>query len=213
VLAYAFLARGAVEPLSGFAWPTPADARQGAWVDANSAPREALRGYPARELPYWLDDELWDVELEGRLAQRDHLLLAERARLVGRIDAWADPLAWEFVAACARRISGPAAVALRDEGRADAAARLERAADLEELRQAAAAAAELPAPTAQLAGYLADVCFYAADAGIPARAAGVAAKMSAYALAAGASSPRAHAAALARERDWQAAWLVGRLGL
>jgi hypothetical protein len=213
VVAYAFLARGAVEPLSGFAWPTPAETRRGAWVNADSVPREALRGYPSGDLPYWLDDELWRIELVGKLAERDHLLLAERARLAGRIDAWADPVAWEFVAACARRIAVPAAVALREEGRAHAAARLEGAGDLGELEQAAAAAADLRGSRAQLAGYLADVCFYSRDAGIPARAAGVAAKMSAHALAADAADARAHDAVLARERAWQAGWLVERLGL
>jgi len=209
VRAYVFLARGATEPFSGFVWPTPAGGAPGAWVDASTAPRDALRGYQARDLPYWLDDELWIVELAGRLTHRDHLLLPERARLMSRIDAWSDPIAREFVARCARRVAQEAIQALRTEGHADAATRLDGASDLRDLETAALDAAD-PSPGGTLAGYVADVCFYARDAGVPARAAGVAAKMSAYALA---DPGEDVGGRLARERTWQAAWLVDRLGL
>jgi hypothetical protein len=212
VFAYAFLAKGAVDPLSGFVWPTPTDGEPGAWVSRDTAPREALRGYPARDLPYWLDEELWNIELAGALTERGHLLLGERARLLGRIDAWTDAVAWDLVAASARRVARPAAIALREHGRTEAAAHLEDATDLGDLERAATSAADHPHPGATLAAYVADVCFYAHDAGVAAQGAGVAAKMSAYALANDvndASRPER----LAAERAWQAAWLVDRLGL
>jgi hypothetical protein len=210
VLAYVFLGKGAVEPLSGFVWPARDDGERGAWVDAETAPSEALRGYQAGELPYWLDDELWSIELAGTLTERDHLLIAERARLLHRIDSWAEPLAWEFVTACARRVARQAAGALRADGLANSAAALETAADLGELERAASAAADRPGAAGTLAGYAADVCFYARDAGIAARAAGVAAKMSAYALA---GDVPGYDERFARERTWQAGWLADRLGL
>jgi hypothetical protein len=205
VLAYAFLAERAVEPLSEFAWPTPAEGEPGVWIGADTAPREALRGCLAGDLPYWLDDELWNVELEGELAERPHLLLADRARLLGQVDAWGSPLAWELVDACARRVAHRAASALREEGRTEAATSLEEAGDIEALEQAASAAAGRPGPAGTLAGYAADVCFYARDAGVPARAANVAAKMTAYALAGDIADEN--------ERAWQAAWLAEHLGL
>jgi hypothetical protein len=211
VLAYAFLAEGRVEPLTGFAWPT----RRGgtsSWVDAEAAPREALRGYRAHDLPYWLDDELWSVELEGTVAARDHVLVAERARLLGRVDTWTEELAGQFVAECAQRVARKAAVALRDDGLAGAASELERAKSLDELERAALAAAESSSPGAKLAGYVTDVCFYARDAGSATRAAGIAAKMSAYALAGEVDDPLA-SERLVSERAWQAAWLVERLDL
>jgi hypothetical protein len=211
MLAYAFLAKGAVEPLSGFAWPMPKDEHD-VWVDVDTAPSEALRGYAAADLPYWVDEELWSIELAGTLAQRDHLLLAERARLLGRIDAWTDPLAWEFVAVCARRVAREAATALHEDGRADAAVQLETAKDLADLELAASAALDHPSPAGRLAGYVVDVCFYARDARVAARAAGIVAKMSAYALA-GEVEAREYDRRLANERAWQAAWLVDRLGL
>lgn len=207
--AYVFLTRGATEPLSGFVWPTPADGEPGEWVPASTAPTDALRGYPAPDLPYWLDDELWRVELAGSLRQRSHLLLPERARLVEQISTWDDSTAWEFAAACASRVAQQTTRALRTAGRADAATRLEEASDLRQLELAASTVAD-SSPVGTSAGYLADVCFYAQDAAVGARAAVVAAKMSAYALAGeGADAPDR----LSSERAWQAGWLVTRLGL
>jgi hypothetical protein len=199
--------------LSGFVLPTPKDGEQGAWVNTATAPGETLRGCKVGDLPYWLDDELWNIELAGTLVERGHLILAGRARLLSRIDTWVDQLAWEFVATCARRVVQRAAAALRDAGRADAAASLEEAGDLEELELAANAAADQPGHAQTLAGYVADVCFYARDAGVPARGACVAAKMSAYAVAATVEDVHGFDERLANERAWQAAWLVDRLGL
>jgi hypothetical protein len=213
MLAYAFLAEGAVEPLSGFAWPTPRQGSEGAWIDAQSAPREAVRGYPSAELPYWFDDELWSVELAGTVAGSGHVLLAERARLLDRITEWSDQLAWEFVASCAQRVAREAAAAFREYGQADAAAQLEAAPTLTELESAASSAAVQPGRAGTLAGYLTDVCFYSRDAGNGARAAGVAAKMSAYAFAADAEEAAGADERVAAERAWQSAWLVDRLGL
>ena len=212
MLAYAFLAGGAREPLSTFAWPTPTGAKPGPWVDSAAAPSAAIRGYLVPDLPYWLDEELWAIELAGTLAERDHVLLAERARLVRRLESWAEPVAWEFVAACARRVAGRAAAALREEGRADAATQLEQAADLGALESAALAAADQTSAAGTLAGYVTDVCFYARDAKVAAHAAGIAAKMSAYALAGDVEDARG-SERLANERAWQASWLVDRLGL
>jgi hypothetical protein len=212
VRAFAFLAEGAVAPLAGFAWPTPKGDRDGPWVDTDTAPSEALRGCRIGDLPYWLDDELWSIELDGALEERDHVVLAERARLLGRIETWSDPLAWEFTDACARRAADRAADALRDEGRVEAAASLDEARDLEALEQAASAAAG-SSPAGMLAGYASDVCFYALDAGVPPRAACVAAKMTAFALAGDVNDVAGHDERLANERAWQAAWLADRLGL
>ena len=210
--AYAFLAEGTVAPLSEFRWPTSNDPEHGPWVDTDTAPSEALRGYRARDLPYWLDDELWNIELAGRLSGREHLLLAERARLRRRIERWNEAFAQDFTNACARRVMHQAAAALRADGRTDAAVSLEEARDLEELERAASAVADHPNASGVLAGYTADVCFYARDACNAARAACVAAKMAAFALAGDDRAPD-HGERLASERAWQAGWLTDRLGL
>jgi hypothetical protein len=211
VRAYAFLAEGAVEPLSDFVWPATETGPE--WVDADAAPAEALRGYLVPDLPYWIDEELWSIELAGRLGKREHVVLAERARLRGRVASWDSALAWELVDSCARRVAAQAAAALREDRRHDAAAALEEAASLEELELAASSAAEQPPPGGLLAGYAADVCHYARDAGVAARGACVAAKMSAFALAGDAENTAGYDERLADERAWQAAWLADRLGL
>jgi hypothetical protein len=58
-----------------------------------------------------------------------------------------------------------------------------------------------------------DICLHARDASVAAHAAGTAAKMSAYALVGEGSDAGGHDERLAKERAWQAAWLVDRLGL
>ena len=59
------LRAGAVGPFSGFRWPTPGDG-PGQWVAASPSPcasgvHACLRG----QLPLWLHDELWEIELGG----------------------------------------------------------------------------------------------------------------------------------------------------
>lgn len=103
---YGFFGRGGVGFLSGFRWPQPSDGEPGEWVCAGSdAPREVVRGVPVEELPWWLDDELWELELGGALVADGRTVAAERARLVRRIDAWTDETAAELALACELRIS------------------------------------------------------------------------------------------------------------
>lgn len=102
---YGFLGEGAVAFLSGFRWPQPRDGQPGAWVRAGTdAPRDVVRGVPVDQLPWWLDDELWEVELDGSLVSAGRALAGDRARLVRRVDAWTGETAQELVAVCERRV-------------------------------------------------------------------------------------------------------------
>ena len=102
---YGFLGEGAVAFLSGFGWPRPVGHEPGAWVRAVvDAPREVVRGFPVEHLPWWLDDELWEVELDGSLVAQARAVAGDRARLLRRIDAWTPETARELVAACERRV-------------------------------------------------------------------------------------------------------------
>jgi hypothetical protein len=102
---YGFLGEGAVAFLSGFRWPQPTDGQPGAWVRAGTdAPPEVVRGVPVEQLPWWLDDELWELELGGSLVTAGRALAGDRARLVRRVDAWTGETARELVAACERRV-------------------------------------------------------------------------------------------------------------
>ena len=41
-------------------------------------------------LPYWLDQQLFQIELGGELVETESAVVAERGRLIKRIDAWTD---------------------------------------------------------------------------------------------------------------------------
>jgi hypothetical protein len=150
VLAYKFLARGALSPFQRVHWPRP-DA--GAWLDA-SGPDLLDAGVHAcrmRDLPRWICDELWRVELAGEVVEAPFHLVAEHGRLVEEVTLWRDGGAAAFAEACAIRAA--AAAARADVVRADRAAAM--AAEADACRAAgsvattayvAAAVAELLAP-------------------------------------------------------------------
>lgn len=116
------LRAGAVGPFSGFRWPTPAEG-PGEWVAARPSPcASGIHACLARQLPLWLQAELWEVELGGRVTTLERKLLAERGRLVRRIDAWDDRALADYGAACLGRLEAragqhPEAVGLAEDGR------------------------------------------------------------------------------------------------
>ncbi|HEY6396189.1 MAG TPA: hypothetical protein VIX82_01925, partial [Solirubrobacteraceae bacterium] len=122
MIAYKFLHRGRRGPFSQFRWPQP-----GTWVRAASDTAVCRRGIHACrivDLPWWLADELWEVELEGELIAHEHKLVAPAARLGSRIGGWTAECAHEFFEACAWRGRDRAVEALHRAGHAEAAAHL-----------------------------------------------------------------------------------------
>lgn len=57
----------------------------------------------AEDLPYWLNAELWEVELDGAV-RGERKLSAQRGRLVRRVDAWDGAAARAFAESCAERL-------------------------------------------------------------------------------------------------------------
>lgn len=99
---YKFLARGAVGPISRVQWPQPIDGAPGAWLGGDGPLVQCRSGVHLMrrdDLAYWLHDELWLVELDGNRADGIDCVLAERARLVRRIDAWHEGAMNRFAAA------------------------------------------------------------------------------------------------------------------
>jgi len=91
--AYKFLCEGATGVLSGFTWPV------GDWVVVEGELVPSRRGVHAcrpRDLAYWLDEELWEVGLDGEVHELDRLVVARAGRLVQRIDAWTPRVAEEL---------------------------------------------------------------------------------------------------------------------
>lgn len=105
-LAYKFTRPGARSPFTGFAWPV------GEWVEADGEIALCRNGFHAcrvEALPRWLNDELWLVEVDDVEEERDGLLLARRARLLVRIEAWNEETSRELARSCAAVIERLAA--------------------------------------------------------------------------------------------------------
>ena len=101
MMALKFLGPGHVGVISGFDWPV------GSWVESTGAPIPGLRGVHAcrtRDLPYWVAEELWTIELDGDAWEGDRFVVARRGRLVAPVEGWPDLLA-AFTAACVERIA------------------------------------------------------------------------------------------------------------
>ncbi len=190
--AYKFLAAGARSPFTGLRWP-----EAGTWVSA-PGDREATWVFACRreDLPYWVDGELWRIELDGPVREARHQISAPRARLAARIEAWSAELGRRYAEACARHARDAALPALP-------AALRERIAPLDDPGELAAAVQGAPAASA-IAGYLGDAAAMARD-DHPAAASYLACML--------AASVRGGAAGFEAERAWQARWLSEHLAL
>jgi hypothetical protein len=103
--AYKFLRPGAVAPFTAVSWPQPRDGEPGAWIETAAVEpcRRGVHACTREDLPYWLQDELWEIELDGDVQRVGHKLVAQRGRLVRRIAAWNDEAARAFSRDCAGR--------------------------------------------------------------------------------------------------------------
>lgn len=104
MIAYKFLAAGGVGPFSGFLWPTGAP---GPWVEAAGTAHACfagVHGCSVEHLPFWLHEELWEIELENPVAA-EHKLVASRGRLLRRVEAWDPRARLEFGASCLERVA------------------------------------------------------------------------------------------------------------
>jgi hypothetical protein len=102
VIAYKLLRPGGVGPFSGSEWPPP-----GVWLEAEAIDscRVGVHACRARHLPPWLGlGELWEVELAGEISEEERKLVAQRGRLVRRIEAWNEVAARDFQASCAAEV-------------------------------------------------------------------------------------------------------------
>ncbi len=157
MIAYKFLAQGAVAPFTGFRWPLPGGA-PGTWVEAaGRRPDLGIHACLPRDLAYWLEAELWRVELSEPVADGQRQVIASRARLLDRVSAWNAETAAEFALEAALMARDRVAAALRRAGLDAAADELARPAELGGLLAASkAAAAPGVGRSAELAAYLAE---------------------------------------------------------
>jgi hypothetical protein len=142
MLAWKFFSPGTVAPFTGVRWPLPPSDGGGAgWVEARSLkPGAGVHACALEDLPYWIDRELWLVELQGDLTRARRQLVAARGRLIAPVREWSAVEA-EFTGACIERTRRRVVDALLAEGREGEATLLLTAADAEAERQAALAIA------------------------------------------------------------------------
>jgi hypothetical protein len=201
MIAYKFLRSGRVGPFSAFQWPEP-----GVWVHASREPSACKRGVHAcrpSDLPWWLCDELWEIELCGRVHPDQHKIVAPSGRLRSRIESWTPTCAQEYADACAWRAAQRGVQALTRAGHRGAADEL---ASCDTLGDALATARRLAdeIPEARISLTIAGDGAVRALTGAP--------PTSAY-IAAHAAMRLEGAPGYAAERAWQSSWLVDRLGL
>jgi hypothetical protein len=201
MLAYKFLRSGRVGPFSHFRWPEP-----GVWVKADERVETCRSGIHAcrlQDLPWWLADELWEIELGDPARVDGHKLVATAGRLRSRVEHWTPAAAQEYAEACAWRARGSAVQALRLAAHAPAGEELAACQALDDLLAAARRLAEdLPDTRISLT--------IAGDGAV--RAISGATPTAAYIAAHAAMRVRGRAG-YAAERAWQSQWLVRRLGL
>jgi hypothetical protein len=201
MIAYKFLRTGRVGPFSAFHWPEP-----NVWVHAArdlAACRRGIHACRASDLPWWLADELWEVELDGHVRIDEHKIIAPSGRLRSRIEAWTSACAQEYADACAWRAQGRAVEALVRAGHGRAARRLAACQTLDDALGAARQLAE-DIPETRISLTIAGDGAVRALTGAP--------PTSAY-IAAHAAMRVDGPAGYAAERTWQSRWLVERLGL
>lgn len=203
-----FLGTGARGLLDGRTWPVPIGTTPAAWLEGDE--RFPVRGYPLAELPHWLDDELWEVELDGTITPGDHSLTAARGRLIRRVGDWDASSAWAFVEEAVARTRMLATRVLEAYGHSTQAAAIV-ASSLDQLVAVChAAAATLDGLPAELAAYPADCLRYADEAQSHGAAAAVAGYIAAHATGRLADDYDVGAGG---ERAWQARWLATALNL
>lgn len=112
MIAYKFLTAGAMAPFTGFQWPIPGPAVAGAWVEAPDGRLDhGIHACRVNDLTFWLNAELWRVELADPVTEGQRQVISTRGRLLDRVSEWNEELARSLGEACvwlARDRSGDA---------------------------------------------------------------------------------------------------------
>jgi hypothetical protein len=201
MIAYKFLQPGRTGPFSGYTWPAP-----GVWVHADGDMVGCGCGIHAcriRDLPWWLADELWEIELNGRVQVDEHKIFAPAGRLRSQIEGWTPACAQEYADACAWRAHERAVQALARAGHASTAGELAACGTLDDVLLRARDLAKV-IPDTRISLTIAGDGAFRALTGAPPTAAYIAAH---------AAMRLDGQAGYAAERAWQSRWLRERLRL
>jgi hypothetical protein len=211
MIAYKFLRTGRIGPFSRVAWPAPAGGEPGAWVHAfrgGGTCDGRVHACRAADLTDWFGSELWRVELDGDVALDCGKLVADRGRLLARVEAWDAEAAAGFAGVCALRTRDSALAVL---AAGDARTALADCATVAQL--AAVRVPDLAPREARAAGYVRDAAGAALAARSDPSSAPEQAAVNAFIAAHAAAFAAGDVAAAPRERAALAAWLAQRLEL
>jgi hypothetical protein len=203
-----FLRAGTRSPFTGFDW----QATEGRWVTAIDvhACHRGIHVCRQADLPYWLTEELWRIDLAEPVADVGRKVVASRARLLDRVEAWGAETARELAVACVGRAVQHAADELREFGLVQEAHQLEG----QPLGRAPTIARVLlPSLTGRRIRPASKLCGYVIDAAEAVNVYPVATVAYIAARAADQRSGPPGADLYADERAWQADWLAEHLHL
>lgn len=103
MIAYKFLRPDGTSAFTGFRWNVP-DEEPGPWVDRRPDPcRSGVHACRVSDMPFWVGPALYEVELAGEIVEGRSKLVASRARLLRRIEAWDESVRDIYTRMCADR--------------------------------------------------------------------------------------------------------------
>ena len=103
MIAYKFLKPNGTSIFTGFSWSLPGDG-PGPWVEASvEVCRSGVHACRPEHLPLWAGQILYEVELDGAIVDDRTKVIAGRARLTRRIDAWDSSVRDRYTRMCADR--------------------------------------------------------------------------------------------------------------
>jgi hypothetical protein len=210
VIAYKFLDGEGRGVFSGFRWT---DEPPGTWVETDAALpcREGIHGCRPSDLAWWINEDLWELELDGDVTAADHKVVARRGRLSRRIDRWSGGVASEFAAAVIFRARDAALTVGGADAPMDALAACTELGGLGPAARTVRAALEEGTPAEVAVGLVADAAFFA-DQHI-CHAPFISACAAGHAASATTGRRADWRAGFEAERAWQSAWIAERLGL
>lgn len=104
MIGYKFLRPDGTSVFTRFRWPLPQGGDPGSWVATRVDPcRSGIHACRAPDLPLWLGEVLYEIELAGEIVAQPSKLVAARGRLLRRIDAWDERLRAAYTRMCADR--------------------------------------------------------------------------------------------------------------
>ena len=103
MIAYKFLGWDGTGVFTGYSWPLP-NGSPGEWIEASVDPcRSGIHACRPEHLPLWVGHILFEAELDGEVVEEPTKVIASRARLTRRIEAWDEPMRERYTRMCADR--------------------------------------------------------------------------------------------------------------